>query len=99
MGNAHYEINRNGEPIKAGYLVEAMCDKPDCTNRIDRGIGALCGETPGGDEYGCGGYFCDQHLYMAPEGQIGYRCILHRDTGTDPTDYSADAMVVTFSTN
>lgn len=97
MGCAFYEITRNGERIKAGYLVEAMCDKPDCTKQISRGLDALCGETPGGDEYGCGGYFCDNDLYMAPEGQMGYRCFLCSDRATDPTDHSPDAMVVTFT--
>lgn len=97
MGYAHYEVVRNGETIEAGYAVEAMCDKPDCTARISRGTDALCGETPGGDEYGCGGYFCDADLYMAPEGQIGYRCFLCKDRGADPLDRSPDAMVMTFA--
>jgi hypothetical protein len=98
MGYAHYKITRNGETIEAGYAVEAMCDKPDCTTTISRGIDAVCGETPGGDEYGCGGYFCESDLYMAPEGQRGYRCFLCRDRGTDPLDNSPDAMVATFAT-
>ncbi|MER5461693.1 hypothetical protein ABT010_13585 [Streptomyces sp. NPDC002668] len=97
MPSGHYEIYRNGEKIQGGYLVEAMCDKPDCTARIDRGLDFLCGETPGGDEYGCGGYFCYEHQYMAPDGQHGNRCFLCRDRGTDSTQTSPDAMVVTFA--
>lgn len=97
MGYAHYEVVRGGETIEAGYAVKAMCDKPDCTARVYRGIDALCGETPGGDEHGCGGYFCDPHLYMAPEGQSGYRCFLCKDRGADPLDSSPDAMVMTFA--
>lgn len=62
MGYARYEIFRNGEKIEAGYAVEAVCDKDGCTNKIDRGLAYLCGQTPGGDEYGCGGYFCADHL-------------------------------------
>lgn len=62
MGYASYEITRNGEKIQAGYGVEAECEKDGCTERIDRGLAHLCGQTPGGDEYGCGGYFCEQHL-------------------------------------
>jgi hypothetical protein len=96
MGYAHYEVYRNGEKIEAGYDVEAMCDRPDCTKRISRGIDALCGETPGGDEHGCGSYFCDSDLYMAPEDQIGYRCFLCSNIATDLTESSPDAMVVTF---
>lgn len=97
MGYASYEIYRNGEKIEAGDAVEAMCDKPDCTTMTNRGLDSLCGETPGGDEFGCGGYFCSEHLYMGPENQIGWRCFLCRDRATDPLEMSRDAMVVTFS--
>ncbi|MGW7087547.1 hypothetical protein ACWGH2_29180 [Streptomyces sp. NPDC054871] len=62
MGYAYYEIVRNGEKIKAGYSVEAVCERDGCKATIDRGLGHLCGKTPGGDEHGCGGYFCGEHL-------------------------------------
>ncbi len=62
MGYARYEITRIGQRIEAGYAVEAECDKPGCNERIDRGLAYLCGQTPGGDEYGCGGYFCAKHM-------------------------------------
>lgn len=62
MGYAYYEIIRNGVKIKAGYSVEATCEKTGCKTTIDRGLDYLCGKTPGGDEHGCGGYFCGQHL-------------------------------------
>lgn len=62
MGYASYEIYRNGEKIEAGYAVTAACDKDGCTKEIDRGLAFLCGQTPGGDEFGCGGYFCADHL-------------------------------------
>lgn len=62
MGYAAYEVYRNGEKIEAGYAVEAVCDKDGCNEKIDRGLAYLCGQTPGGDEFGCGGYFCGQHL-------------------------------------
>lgn len=74
MGYAHYEIYRNGQKIEAGYAVEAECEQPDCTEQIDRGLDYLCGQMPGGHEFGCGGYFCGQHLYMAPDGERGYLC-------------------------
>lgn len=96
VGYAFYEIYRDGEKIQAGYGVEAICDKPACTVKVWRGLDALCGEQPGGDEYGCGGYFCGAHIYGAPEGQLGQRCFLCRDNGTDPLASSPDAMVVTF---
>jgi hypothetical protein len=63
MGYAHYEIIRNGRTIEAGYAVEAVCEEAGCKAKIDRGLAYLCGKHPGGDERGCGGYFCEQHLY------------------------------------
>ncbi|MBM9509960.1 hypothetical protein [Actinacidiphila acididurans] len=74
MGNAHYTITRNGEEIEAGYAVETVCEESGCTEQIDRGLGCLCGQTPGGDEYGCGGYFCGQHLHIGPSEDTGDLC-------------------------
>jgi hypothetical protein len=64
MGNARYEIYRNGQKIEAGYGVEAVCEEDGCNERIDRGLAYLCGNEPGGDEYGCGGYYCANHLFL-----------------------------------
>jgi hypothetical protein len=64
MGYAHYEITRNGETIQAGYAVATVCEEDSCNADIDRGLAHLCGNTPGGDEYGCGGYYCASHLYL-----------------------------------
>jgi hypothetical protein len=64
MGYARYEITRpNGDRIEAGYAVPTTCEEPDCNTQIDRGLAYLCGKDPRGDEHGCGGYFCEQHLY------------------------------------
>jgi hypothetical protein len=60
MGYGYYVLADGRE---AGYSVEATCDQEGCDEQIDRGLGYLCGRTPGGDEYGCGGYFCANHLY------------------------------------
>ncbi|MEU6674823.1 hypothetical protein [Streptomyces sp. NPDC046925] len=62
MGYGSYTVTRNGERIEAGYLVDAECDKEGCDEAIDRGLAYLCGQTPGGDEYGCGFYFCGHHM-------------------------------------
>lgn len=74
MGNAHYTISRNGEQIEAGYSVETVCEQDGCTERIDRGLAYLCGATPGGDEYGCGGYFCGQHLLGSAVPEASGQC-------------------------
>lgn len=62
MGYAYYET-----PLgPAGYSVEDTCHRDGCTEEIDRGLGQLCGDTPGvPDEYGCGEWFCDKDLYMS----------------------------------
>jgi hypothetical protein len=66
MGYAYYRLADGRE---AGYGVGATCDEGSCTAGIDRGLAYLCGESPGGDEWGCGGYFCYEHLfYVAVEG-------------------------------
>ncbi|MEV7417497.1 hypothetical protein [Streptomyces sp. NPDC089919] len=78
MGYAHYAVHRNGEQIEAGYAVQAVCEEPACDEQIDRGLAHLCGETPGGDEYGCGGYFCGRHLFISPgphPGDLCARCV------------------------
>lgn len=77
MGYAHYNVYRNGKQIEAGYTVPDTCNEEGCTKSIDRGLDYLCGETPGGDEYGCGGYFCAAHLYISArsgEPQMCKRC-------------------------
>lgn len=74
MGYGAYTITRNGQTIEAGYLVEAVCEEDDCGEKIDRGLAYLCGETPGGDENGCGHYFCAGHLYMPLDGPNGQYC-------------------------
>jgi hypothetical protein len=59
MGYAQYTLPDGRE---AGYAVEDVCNRDDCHEKIDRGLGHLCGELPG-DERGCGKYFCSAHLY------------------------------------
>ncbi|MEU1434026.1 hypothetical protein ABZ438_07995 [Streptomyces sp. NPDC005786] len=77
MGYGSYNITRNGQTIQAGYGIETICEKGGCTEKIDRGLGYLCGQAPGGDEHGCGGYFCGQHLTYANQcetcGQAAYK--------------------------
>lgn len=45
-----------------GYGVPAICDHPDCNEKIDRGLGSVCGGDPYGGEDGCGLFFCGEHL-------------------------------------
>lgn len=89
MGYAYYEITRpNGDRIAAGYSVEAVCEEDGCEAKIDRGLAYLCGKDPRGDDHGCSGYFCEQHL----NGDQCSRCSdaaakantwIHPDTGEE----------------
>lgn len=55
-----------------GYGVPAICDHPDCGEKIDRGLSCVCGGDPYGGDRGCGLYFCEKHLGCNP--QICERC-------------------------
>jgi hypothetical protein len=61
-----------------GYGVPAICDHPDCSEEIDRGLSYVCGSDPYGGDRGCGLYFCRKHLLMPASdklpGQLCERC-------------------------
>ena len=61
MGWANCGNDKDGRPI--GYAVEAKCDESKCDKKIDRGLSFVCGGMHGGDTYGCGKYFCEEHLH------------------------------------
>jgi len=44
-----------------GYGVPALCDHPDCNEKIDRGLNYICGGVPYGSDKGCGLFFCEKH--------------------------------------
>jgi hypothetical protein len=60
-----------------GYGVPAFCDHPDCGKKIDRGLAYVCGGQPYGGEFGCGLYFCGDHLYCGEKEQLCQRCDNH----------------------
>lgn len=67
-----------------GYGVPAYCDFPGCGKKIHRGLSYVCGTEPMGGDYGCGLYFCTDHLRdRQPRGetrsyQFCPRCIAYR---------------------
>ena len=67
-----------------GYGVPAICDHPKCDKKIDRGLSYVCGSDPYGGEYGCGLYFCGEHLiFKKPHGsdrtiEVCSRCYRYR---------------------
>lgn len=62
MGWSYCGTDQYGRDI--GYSIEATCDHEGCTKDIDRGLAFVCGGMHGGDDHGCGKYFCYEHLYM-----------------------------------
>lgn len=44
-----------------GYGVPCVCDHPDCSEAIDRGLSYVCGHEPYGGNKGCGLFFCVKH--------------------------------------
>lgn len=47
-----------------GYGVPSICDHPDCSVEINRGLSYVCGSQPYGGDKGCGMYFCGSHLML-----------------------------------
>ena len=69
MGWANCGTDGRGRRI--GYAVRAKCDHRGCKEKIDRGLAYVCGGMHGGDEHGCGGYFCGKHRKAIPTGSAG----------------------------
>lgn len=71
-----------------GYGVPAICDHPECDERIDRGLGYICGNgEPYGGEDGCGLFFCMEH----GGGTLCERCeLLHDALRSNPDDANPD---------
>lgn len=57
-----------------GYGVPALCDQPGCAERIDRGLGYVCGGRPYGEEHGCGLYFCEAHRWYGEQEDAQILC-------------------------
>lgn len=67
-----------------GYGVPCLCDHPDCSEEINRGLSYVCGGEPYGGEDGCGLYFCANHL-------VGYSGLCERcEKMKDPFDPKPD---------
>lgn len=79
MGWGHCGTDDDGREI--GYCIEATCDEPGCSKRIDRGLAYVCGSMHGGGEYGCGKYFCYKHLMMGAPEQLCPECFAAWEAG------------------
>jgi len=79
MGYQVYEVGQR----YGGYGVPAVCEHPDCKEKIDRGVSFACGGEPF-SEHGCDRYFCEKHLdyvYINPE--TNKRCRHKNDCDCD----------------
>ena len=56
------DSSRSEGDQEIGYSISAKCDLDGCEVDIDRGLSYVCGSDPYGGEYGCGGFFCADHL-------------------------------------
>lgn len=97
-----YGINTDGREV--GYSVEATCDHEGCAAKIDRGLGYVCGSMHDGDEYGCGRYFCGEHLGYwfwgdeeIPSPQLCEECGARFETATErptPPEWFEDRVAL-----
>jgi len=78
MGWGNCGEDSKGRPI--GYCHIGICDHPGCNEKIDRGLAYACGGMHG-DQEGCEGYFCYEHLilvdaekYELTQGQLCPKC-------------------------
>jgi len=46
-----------------GYCYEGICNDSDCKEEIHHGLSYVCGGMHRGGEWGCGYYFCGDHLH------------------------------------
>lgn len=75
----------NGREI--GYGVPAECDQPGCREKIDRGLGYVCGGEPYGGEAGCGLFFCEQHRrHWRKDKPVCSRCANYRSAYSPKPD-------------
>lgn len=59
MGWGDCGDDSQGRPI--GYNFSAVCDHPECDEKIDRGLAYVCGDMHGEDCYSCEKYYCYAH--------------------------------------
>lgn len=74
-----------------GYGVPAVCDQPECSAKIHRGLSYVCGGEPYGGDHGCGLYFCAHHLYLKPRRGERQQCERCSNGNDEPFTAKPDA--------
>lgn len=76
MGWSDCGVDSTGRPI--GYAYDAVCDHPECSKEIDRGLSYACGGMHGEDSPNgsCELYFCWNHLIPCEDedGKLVFVC-------------------------
>jgi hypothetical protein len=79
-----YGVDKDGREI--GYSVKDICNAEGCEVEINRGISYRCGGVHNlRDDYGCGNFFCGNHMYFGSKDHLCEKCI-----ETDPIDDEDD---------
>jgi len=73
-----YQVYSIGHHRFGGYGVPAICEHPDCNEKIDRGIPYACGGEPF-SERGCDRYFCSKHREYEAFDENGEKCSHEED--------------------
>lgn len=76
-----WSVGENAQGRDVGYGVPSICDHPDCSQEINRGLAFVCGDMHDGGEHGCGLYFCHRHIYSLCE-----RCTAGKEPFTPKPD-------------
>ena len=65
--------DENGKEV--GYGVSDVCNHDKCEKNIDRGLSYRCGGIKGlHEDYGCGNFFCGDHLHLWCPDQLCGEC-------------------------
>lgn len=74
-----------------GYGVPAMCEQPDCSTSIDRGLAYACGGGVVGVGENCGLFFCSAHLSLRSSDDDDAEFVCERcATGQEPFNRKPD---------
>lgn len=58
-----------------GYSVPDVCNEVSCDRKIDRGLGYRCGGVTNlHTGFGCGNFFCGNHLHLWCPDQLCPKC-------------------------
>lgn len=76
-----WSYGKSSEGREIGYAVEAVCDHPECNQKINRGLAYACGGMHEASDIYCERYFCEAHLLCVDINGMAYTlcddCLRH----------------------